>query len=851
MTRYISNFLLGDIEKPSHRKAMIWLWRLVGIGFAVVFLTIFGLGFSDLPSVEELENPQNNEASQVLFADGSPMARYAVDNRVMVAYDDLSPHLIDALIATEDERYYQHSGIDFWGLGRAIAYGGSKGGASTISQQLARLLFTEGGRDKRFANAVAQKLREWIIAVRLERRYTKEEIIAMYLNRYDFINRSVGIRSASENYFGKMPDELEVQEAAMLVGMLKNSSLYDPLDNPDGVLNRREVVLSQMMKSGHFDRVTYDSLRQLPLGVNYNFQDHDDGPAPYFRAVLAEYAKDILSQEEYRKPDGSAYDIYRDGLILQTTIDPRMQSHAEAAVLAHLPKLQEEFFRHWRNEDPWTYESPYSETETPVASRERSLQRQVRSTRRYQDLRQRILLPAIQAVNQKHDLRFSNDDHEIQRMLREEEEPGYIRRLVGPNGISSDLADKYRQVMRLDVYPELKAAYLELQEAVESVFNEPTRMRVFTYDNERMTTDTIMSPLDSIRYHSMILQIGSMSVEPGTGLVRTWVGGNNFKWFKFDHVTTPRQVGSTFKPFLYATSINLRGISPCHQVIDQPVTIAPGDGRFRLREPWTPRNASDDYTGEILTLQQGLKRSINTVSAYLMKELGSTADLRTVVHNMGIDRSLIPDAPSIALGSVDLTVQQMAGAYSTFANNGEFLRPVFLLTIKDRTGQIIYEHTPELRNALSPQANYAMVHMLQNASVGALGGIKGQVGGKTGTTNDQTDGWYMGITPKLVVGTWVGGDDRWIRFRNLSYGSGAHMAKPFFREFMRRVHADEEIGVDTRRAFYRPRGDLGIELDCSAYEMDNEDLLEEGMPTDTTGLPQDPWDGGIDNEPDF
>ncbi|MEL7376698.1 MAG: transglycosylase domain-containing protein, partial [Bacteroidota bacterium] len=622
MARYITNFLFGDIENARHRTIMIWLWRSVGIALLLIIILFVGLGFSNLPSVQELENPRNNEASQVLFADGTPMARYAVDNRVMVRYKDLSPHLVHALIATEDKRYHKHSGIDFKGLGRAVFFMGKRGGASTITQQLAKLLFTEGGEgSKNIFQRITQKFREWIIAVRLERRFTKNEIIALYLNRYDFINRSVGIRSASENYFGKMPDELEVHEAAMLVGMLKNSSLYDPLDNPEGVTNRREVVLKLMMDAGHLDRPAYDSIRQLPLGVNYNFQDHDDGPAPYFRAVLVDYAKKIIQENDLRKPDGTLYDVYRDGLTLQTTIDARMQAHAEAAVLESMPRLQEQFFRHWRNEDPWTYESPFSETETPVESRQRAFTRELRTTKRYQNLRRRILLPAIQEVNQKHDLRFSNDDHEIDRMIREEEEAGYINRLIGPNGISRDLAQKYKQVMRLDLYPRLKAAYLELQDAVEAEFNEPTRMRIFTYETENMNVDTMMTPLDSLYYHSMILQLGSMSVEPTTGQVRTWVGGVNFKWFKFDHVTTPRQVGSTFKPLLYATTIDIRAYSPCHQVIDQPVTIAPGDGRFRLREPWTPRNASDDYSGEVLTLMQGLKQSKNTVSAYLIKPI--------------------------------------------------------------------------------------------------------------------------------------------------------------------------------------------------------------------------------------
>jgi penicillin-binding protein 1A len=341
----------------------------------------------------------------------------------------------------------------------------------------------------------------------------------------------------------------------------------------------------------------------------------------------------------------------------------------------------------------------------------------------------------------------------------------------------------------------------------------------------------------------MILQIGSMSVEPSTGYVRTWVGGSNFKWFKFDHVTTKRQGGSTFKPFVYAASIDLRGISPCQKVLDQPVTIGPGDGNFSLLKPWTPRNSNGGYSYEDYTLYQGLKNSVNTISAYLMKELASTEPVRNMVSHMGIPKSQIPDAPSIALGSVDLTVRQLTGAYTTFGNNGVFNRPVYLTRIEDRTGRVIYEYIPEMQSAISPQANYVMVNMLSKASVGALGGVKGRVGGKTGTTNDQTDGWYMGLTPNLIVGTWVGGDDRWIRFRSLALGAGSNMAKPFFRRFVSAAQEDEQVGWDIDAEWLKPQEKLGIEMDCNAYNGTNDDLFEVGE----DNLSTDPFD----NSPDF
>lgn len=851
----IKSFLLDGFD-DRQRTTMIWLWRATGIAFVLGLLVFVLLAFDDLPSVEELENPRNNEATQVLATDGTVLGRYYTENRVMVDFADLGHHLPKALVATEDERYYEHSGIDWYALGRAVVKTGllgdsSGGGGSTITQQLAKLLFTEGGEgSKNIVQRILQKFREWIIAVRLERKYTKQEIMAMYLNRYDFINGAQGIRAAAENYFGKKPKELELHEAAMLVGMLKNASLYNPLRRPEEVTQRRNVVFLQMQRNNLISQARRDSLRELPLGISFTNQSHDDGLAPYFRMVLAEELKKIFAKPQYQKKDGQRYDIYRDGLTVYTTLNPQLQAHAEAATRKHMAEVQANFFRRWRGQNPWEYESPTSETETPVESRQRALIKEIRKSGRYQRLRRSILLPAIQEVGKKHALRFNDDDREVERMMRELEEPGYIRRLIGPMGISGNLAAEYRQVMKLDAFDELKAAWTKLQAAVDAAFAEPVKMRVFTYENERMEKDTTMSPMDSIYYHGMILQLGSMSVEPTTGFVRTWVGGVNFKWFQFDHVTTKRQVGSTFKPLLYATSINLRGVSPCYQVLDQPITIDPGDGSFRLQKSWTPRNASDSYSGEYLTLMEGLKKSKNTVSAYLMKELESTEPVRSVAQNMGIDKEHIPDAPSIALGSVDLTVEQMTGAYTTFGNNGIYNKPVFLLRVEDRTGQVIYEYVPEQRQALSPQANYTMVHMLRNASVGALGGVKGPVGGKTGTTNDHTDGWYMGLTPELVVGTWVGGKDRWIRFRSLTYGSGAKMAKPFFREFVRTAQADEKVNWNTRKDFYRPRGELGIELDCDKFFSEGDILDEDGdQPRDTLNIGTDNPFGG--SNPDF
>ena len=858
----LSEFLFAGARTRRQRNALRVFWGLVIALPVGIFLLFLGLSFTDLPSVTELENPKNNVATRVMAGDGTTvLGRIFIENRVMVDFSELGPHLEPALVSTEDERYYDHSGIDWKALLRAVVKTGllgqrSSGGGSTITQQLAKQLFTGPAAANIWERGV-EKLKEWIIAVRLERKYTKQEIIAMYLNRYDFINGAHGIRAASENYFGgRKPAELEVQQAAMLVGMLKNSSLYDPLRNPEGTMNRRNQVLAQMLRNDRLSRPEFDSLRQLPLGIEYSHKKHDDGLAPYFRQQLTAEIKDILAQERYHKSAGERYDVFRDGLTVYTTIDPAMQEIAEREARQHLAGLQGEFFRHWRGMDPWTYTNPASESEVRVATRQAALTRDIRASDRYQRHRSRILAPVLRRINQRNDLTFHADDREVDRIVRESREGGVISDLLRSKLIGRELAAKYRSVMKMDAFEDLTKAWDELQRTVDKDFATPVDdMRVFTYGTSRLETDTSgWTPLDSVRYHNMILQIGSVAIEPTTGHVKTWVGGNNFKWFQFDHVTTRRQVGSTFKPFVYAASIALRGISPCMEVIDQPITIAPGDGSFYLREPWTPRNSHGSYTGEVMNLYYGLKNSVNTVSAYLMQELGSTDPVRDMVASMGVDKAVIPDAPSIALGSVDLTVLEMGGAYNTFARNGLYVKPVYLLRIEDRTGRTIYEHMPEERQAINPGANYAMVDMLRNASVGALGGVKGPVGGKTGTTNDQTDGWYMGITPELVVATWVGGDDRWIRFRSLGLGGGSHMAKPFFRRFVSAAQRDERITWNTERDFFRPRGSLGIELDCQAYssgqEVDPEELEREQ--NDDALLPDDPFGGGgIDNQPDF
>lgn len=833
---------LNDHDNPRHKKVVSWMWRLLFAGIIGVIVLFLGVSMSDLPSVAELENPETSLASRVYAENGDILGKYYTENRVPVEFEELPDHLVNALIATEDVRYYEHSGIDFYGLVRAVAYMGSRGGASTITQQLAKLLFT-GVAARSLPERLVQKLKEWVIAVRLERKYTKKEIIALYLNRYDFINNAKGIRAAAEIYFSKSPEDLSVPESALLVGMLKNASLYNPRRFEDRALQRREVVMSQMAKAGFLSREKYDEYRKLPLGLEATSQTHVDGLAPYFRMVLAEEIKEILDRQENRKSDGVAYDIYRDGLKIYTTINPTMQRLAEKSVSRHMEGLQKTFFTHWKNKDPWSYKYG-TETEIPIERRQAILINDMRASDRYQALRAKYLAELTDALEKETGLTFHNDDREVERIIEEDKKEGVIKALVRDGMISSSLANKYRRVMRSDKFGALKSQWTKLKEAAEKEFNTPTEMQIFVYHNKEMRTDTTMSPLDSVKYHKMILQTGVMAVEPQTGYVRAWVGGVNFQRFQYDHVNTGtrRQVGSTFKPFVYVTAIDLQSISPCQQYMDVPVTIKPGDGKFYLQKPWTPKNADGKYSGNLLTLKDGLRLSKNTISVTLMRELGSPEPVRVKADLMGIPKEIIPQTPSICLGAVDLSVQEMTGAYTAFANNGIYHEPTYLMRIEDRFGRLIYEGVPMEKQAIRPAANFAMIEMLQYA-IGFRGKVKGPLGGKTGTTNEHADGWFMGITPNLVVGCWVGGDDRWISFRNLAMGQGSRMAKPLVLDFIASMQEEESLNWDFNKTFYRPKGDLGIELNCDSY-------LNPNAPLDG-----DEFDEGegfdINNEPDF
>lgn len=804
------------------------MWLVAG-GIVVLVIAFFAiLSMTDLPDFEQLENPEFEKASRIYDNQGAELGRYYTQNRVPVRYEDLNPYLVEALVATEDERFYRHSGIDFRALGR-VAWGilslnSSMGGGSTITQQLAKLLFDRPdlsgkGSIGRATTLVMTKFKEWITAVRIEKSYTKEEIIAMYLNKFNFIYGAYGIRAASEIYFGKPQEDLTIEEAATLIGMLKNPALYNPIRRPEMVVERRMVVLKQMENNEIISEEVYDSLKVLPLDMSrFQMQSHETGPAPYFRMELAKWLKDLLDKPEYRKPDGSKYNIYRDGLKIYTTLDLEMQQIAEEEMFKHMAKVQDRFWSVWRTADPWTYNAD----PTQRRIRMQSLNHLVRSSDRYQGLREEMLGKILDDIEQAAGYRPS--DWDIGNMLDEADRKGAIARLVADNTVSSKRAAQYRKVMSNARWDSLQISYSAFQDSVDKAFNTPVKMRVFAY-NEDGEKEVEMTPLDSIKYHRQFLQTGILAVDPRSGQIKTWVGGVNHKYFQYDHIGSSRQVGSTFKPFVYATAIVLQGFSPCFPVVDRPYTIAPGDGQFDLLEPWTPVNADGQYTMETMTLYECLRQSRNTCSVYLMQQLGNANVVRGLVHNMGIDSTIVrsdgefrvPNQPSICLGSADLSVMEMTGAYSTFANNGLYNKPFFVLSIEDENGVEIYRGVQEEHIALPPKANYVMLDMLKYAGTN-LGGIKAAVGGKTGTTNDFVDGWFMGITPSLVVGTWVGGEDPWIRFLTLADGQGSVMAKPFFKSFILRLQEAEDVDYETEATFYYPPGGPDIEIDCEKYK---------------------------------
>ena len=820
----------------------LWIGAFALVICSILFFVI--LSFQGLPDFKQLESPDFELATQVIDVKSREIGRYYTQNRLPVDYDHLNPYLIDALVATEDARFFSHSGVDIQALSRVflgvVTFNRNKGGGSTITQQLAKLLFdrpdfTSMGKIRKSWTLMITKFKEWITAVKLERQYTKQEILAMYLNKFNFIYGAYGISAASEIYFGKNQKDLKIEEAATLIGMLKNPALFNPVRRPDTVEHRRMIVLNQMRKQGFITRDQYDSLKVLPLDITrFAKQSHVTGPAPYFRAELANWLKELFDQKEYRKPNGEKYNIYKDGLKVYTTIDLDMQVMAEEEMWKHMAKVQERFNTVWKNMDPWTYHADDAQKKI----RKESLLSMVRQTGRYQAMHDERLSALLDKINEKHEIALS--DWDIENLIQEAAKAGRIARLVSGKSITSEKGKKYKAVIAGEYWDELSTTWNLFQKDINKEMNTPVEMMVFDYGTagEKKVT---MSPLDSIKYHRKFMQTGILAIDPKTGEIKTWVGGINNKYFQFDHIGSSRQVGSTFKPFVYATAITLQGISPCFPVMDQPYTIGPGDGSFGVLKPWTPQNADGKYTHRTYTLFEGLKDSRNTISVFLMQQLGNANVVRGLINNMGIDSSMrrpdgeyrVPNQPSICLGSADLSVMEMTGAYCTFANNGVFVKPYFVSSIEDENGRVIYRAVKEEQVALPPKANAVMVDMLKYTAVG-FGDYKSQVGGKTGTTNDYKDGWFIGITPSLVVGTWVGGEDQWIRFNTLADGQGSVMAKPFFKAFLRRLENAPEVDYDATTKFAVPEGGLDIETDCAKYNAIRKDnTLEQFNPEET------------------
>lgn len=782
--------------------------------FLLLYVMMWGaktgsLGFDPLPSLEELENPKSNLASEIITSDGKIIGKYFLQNRTNVKYEELSSFLVDALIATEDERFRVHSGIDLRGLTRAVFYMGKAGGASTITQQLAKMMFDH--RAENIVERIKQKLQEWILAVELEKRFTKNEIITMYYNQFDFIYNAVGIKSGSNVYFNKAPIDLNIEEAAVLVGMAKNPSLYNPKRFPENALKRREVVFAQMKRSELLTQEEYDSLRVLPLELNYQEVDHKVGSAPYFRETLRLKLQKMLAEKDedgnyiYAKSDGEPYNIYKDGLKIFTTLNSRMQEHAEWAVEEYIAQtLQGQFDKHLKRVRTKRY--PYDGGYKGISKKqfETIMESSIGKTSRYR------ILTGKECEN------------------------------CGRRGKNVKKEGDFYQCQAEDCQYKRWATK---EDSVDIIFNTKIKMQVFSHQG---SIDTLLTPIDSIKYYKTFLHAGLMSVDPHTGYIKAWVGGVNFQNFAYDHVTSKRQVGSTFKPFVYVTAIQ-NEYSPCYEVPNMKYTFHKGE--YGLLKDWTPKNSDGIYNGCPVSLKYALANSMNTITAWVMKQFGPQA-VMDQARAMGIKSHLDP-VPSLCLGVADLSVYEMVGANATFANKGVYIEPTMFTRIEDKHGNVIIDVNPETNEAMSEAIAYVMLDLMKGIVEGEYNKCMGDnrkargknpvytsgtgmrlrgtiskarpyvghrypIAGKTGTTQNNSDGWFMGLTPDLVTGVWVGADERAIRFATTAMGQGANTALPVWGYYMQRVHADKKLKISDGD-FEKPDKPLTIELDCRKY----------------------------------
>jgi penicillin-binding protein 1A len=769
------------IRFTDNTKYLIWFWTLfiLPIAFIILlFVLISREKLGPMPSFRELENPEYWLAAEVYSEDGILLGKISIENLTWTEYKDLSPWLTDALIATEDIRYNRHSGVDIRGLGRAVIksvlLGQNTGGGSTITQQLAKQLYP---RDTARSSAVMKivklgvsKFKEWQTAVKLERFYTKEEIIAMYLNKFDFLYNAIGIRSAAKVYFNTTPDSLNLEQAAVLIGMLKNSALFNPVRNYDLMVERRNVVISQMAKYGYITMDVADSVLKLPIESRFRVEDHNTGLATYLREYIRNMMRrpepdrnKYVRQSSYddaqwewennplygwcaknKKPDGTPYDLYKDGLKIYTTINSKMQKYAEESLTEHLSQeVQPDFYKRAKGfKNP-----PYSD-----------------------DLTKK----------------------EVEEIMQ----------------TSIERTDRYYAMKRAGVSDD----------SIMIAFNTPVKMRVFSWRGE---IDTVMTPLDSVRYYKFFVRSAFMVEDPHTGHVKAYVGGPDFRYFKYDAVTQQRkQVGSTIKPFLYTIAMQ-NGYSPCYEVENVPRSFDVND------TTWTPKSSGPkDYHGRMVSLKWGLAQSENYISAWLMQQFKPTA-VTDLMNKMGI-RSFIDPVPSIFLGTSDIKLEEMVGAYGTYANKGVYTRPMYVTRIEDKNGNVISRFTPKIEEVLSEEHAFLMINLLQNVVLSGSGrrirvepyNMMNQIGGKTGTTQNHSNGWFMGVTPNLVGGVWSGWEDQSIHFETLGEGQGANMALPVFAIFLKKVYADPQFGIMETDEFERP-ADFHWELDCEKVKKQN------------------------------
>lgn len=768
------------MTEDREKKIIKWLWRLlffIPVGMTAGLLLMVWI-FADIPSFEELENPDSKLATQVIAQGGEILTTFHIENRSFVGYDELSPYVVQAAIATEDKRFYKHSGIDFKSLGRVffrtlLLSDSSQGGGSTITQQLAKTLYPRAEISSRIPGVskikmIWIKMKEWITAVKLERDYTKDEIVNMYLNAVFFGSSAYGIKAASNTFFAKDPIDLNIEESAVLIGMVNKPTRYNPAINPDKALVRRNFVIGRMEKSGYINKESRDSVQKIPISITYQVQDHNAGLAPYFRDMLRRYMKagkpkpsDYSVREDYaldslrwvddqlfgwleknRKADGSPYDLDKDGLTIYTTIDYKMQKYAEEAVAEHLGKeLQKDFDR---------------------------------------DLKQKRNKP------------FSNDVDKatINKILNQARKWSDRYRMMKKNGVNES------EIMKS--------------------FSVRQNMRVFSW-NKKGYIDTTMTPDDSILYYKSILRASFMAIEPVTGHIKAYVGGPNYRYFKYDNVSQgKRQVGSTIKPFLYTLAMQ-EGMTPCDETVCVPQTFIVGN------DTWTPRSTDKStWIGETVTLKWGLTNSSNNISAYLMKQFGPHA-MAEMMRKMGIT-GYIEEVPSLCTGPADLTLYEMVSAYNTFPSKGIYTTPLFVTRIEDNQGNVISEFTNRKREAISEKTAYIMASMMQNVVNAGTGvrirykyGIKAPIAGKTGTTNNSADGWFIGYTPTITAGVWCGAEDMQVHFQSASLGQGAHMALPIWALFYKKVTADGSLGISENDSFVAPSG-VSVNMDCREPE---------------------------------